>query len=338
MDNIALQNYVKAEVGIIITVIIVSITMLINNIWATIPLIMIGSFSMYWIGVRVWTIYIGAIIMHSILGVAGDSGLIIVVLPVTLIEISVGLFLAYSIKKVLNRKAIKQIVFVIFGLILAYGGIYMHFDIFGNPVKYLKAQDGIETYIRNTYEGKLEIESIRYGWKMNNYHGQVRSKDDFRNTGKITYYRFGDIYDGYHYKIEEKQAQEARQMLLSMIKQKTDFQLIDINLSTSIKLPYNKYTARDIYLGEEPIFVNINLEPRKLPEQQGYENKEAFCEEAYKIVKVLEETGWPYTEIRIGFYFNDGDSFYSIVISRGIEDLNDLLEIVQIITIPSFIR
>ncbi|SCY45398.1 YfjL-like protein [Alkaliphilus peptidifermentans] len=341
-------NYIKAEGGVMLTIILVSIMMLSNSMLSTIPIIIIGSFVMYFIGVRPWTIYIGAILMHIILEVAGDRGsFIIFVLPVSLVEISGGLLLAYSIKQLKSFRGIKQIIIFVFGLILVYGGILMHFDIYGNPIGFLKAQNRIKTYIMETYEGKLEIESIGYGLKMNDYTARVRSTEDFRNKGDITYYRSGGIGDDYHFRIEEKQAHDAKQILMSMIKQKTDIPISDIrSLSISIELPYNKYTPRSMYLGEEPIYVSITMEPNavedrqayqekhgELPILQSYESKEAFSKEAYKILTVLQDIGWPYTEINIESFLPDGNTAYNIVITQEIkiDNLRDLVEITEIV-------
>lgn len=333
MDYKSLRSYVKAEAGVLITIIAVSIMVLSNNILMTIPFVLIASFLMGLIGVRAWTIVISAIVMHIILGITIDKWVSILILPTTIIEILGGfLFAIFLIKLIKNRKQTRYIILTIISLFLVYLGVIAHIDTFGKPLNYLKAKEGIQAYIDDTYEGKLEILGIKYSTKMNDYIANIESIEDRRNDGIIECGRSGRIYDDYHFRIEEKQSLQAEQLLLGMMKQKTDIPISDIRLGTAIDLPYNKYTARDMYLGEEPISIGITLEPDKvedpsaykekygkLPERHSYEDIEAFSKEAYKILKVLKDIDYPYKNIEIKSYLPDGERTYNITINGEIK-------------------
>lgn len=346
MNNNLFKSYIKAEIGVLITIVALSIMLISKSILMTIPFIIITSFVLSWIGVKSWTIYITAIAMHIILGITTSKWISIILLPNTIIDILGGFLFAKYLKRLIeDKKQIKNIALTILSLVLIYGGVVGHMNILGSPYKYLKAKEGVQQYIDDTYEGKLKIEKVRYSSKMNEFICDVQSIEDARNKGSI-YYGRGHIYDDYHFRIEEKQALQAKQIIKTMLKQRTDIPVADIrHIGTDISLPYNKYTPQDMYLGKEPINVKIKLEPDsvedryeykekygKLPERHSYKDIVAFSKEAYKVLKILEEIDYPYKSIEIESYLPDGERSYNITIKGlvKINSLNDVLDITHI--------
>lgn len=341
MDNKNLSNYFKDEIGALITVIMVSIMLLSKNFLAAIPFIIVISFVMYYIGVRPWTIYISATLTHIILGTVIDRWVNTLMFPTTILQITGGYFLAKYLKRLIHdRKQPKHIFMFVLSLVIISAGIGSHGESFSNPIEYSKAKKNIQKYIDDTYDGNLIIDKITYSSKMNDYFAYVYRTKNPRDT-EIIVYNSGHIGDGYHSQIEEDQGRQAMQILVGMIKQRTDIPVADIDLHASVNLPHNKYIPRDMYLGEEPIFVDIKLIPNsvedryeykekygKFPERHSYEDIEAFCKEVYKILGVLKEINYPYKGIKIESYLPDGNRAYTIEIADGviINSMSDLLE------------
>lgn len=341
------NDYIKAEIGLLI-IIIVSPIILNHSLLSTIPIAIIVAFFMCWMEIKPRTIYITFFIMHIILGIDQDNlGYSLFLLPSTIIEITGGVVFAKYLKRFLdNKKDRKTIIMIIIGGTLIITGINSHRDLLGNPFEYLRAKKNIEKYIDETYEGKLRIEKIRYSWKMNFYIADVENIKDSRNKGSMLWYvKSGRISDDYHFRIKEKQSNQAKEILLAMVKQKTDIPVADIDLDVFLKLPYNKYTPKDMYLGEEPIYVHIELEPDsvedryeykekhgKLPEDHSYNNIEEFSKEAYKILKVLKDINYPYEEINIMSFLSDGNRSYNITINGEIKvaKIEDVIKLVGI--------
>lgn len=347
MDYKSLQSYVKAELGVLITMVAVSIMILSNNILMTIPFVIITSFLICLLGVRAWTLYISAIVIHIILGIAIGKWVSIIILPITLIEILGGFLLAWSLKKVIKDwKKPKYIILTVVSLFIVYSGVQTHWGTLGNPTKYIKARQDIQAYINNTYDGNLEIQGIKFSTKLYDYIAEVESIEDRRDEGVLFYGRTGRLSDDYHFRIEENQSLQAKRLILGMIIQKTDVPISDIYLEAHIDLPYNKYSPRDMYLGEEPIFLGIEIKPGniedksaykekygKLPERQNYKDTEAFSKEAYKIIKILKEIDYPYDQIVIESFLPDGERTYNITINGQIQlnSLQDVVDTVQIV-------
>ena len=75
--------------------------------------------------------------------------------------------------------------------------IYIYSGFFGNPIEYLKVKHAFEDYIDKNYDGKLEIEAIKFNFKTGGFYAQVKG-DNYKTNSYLDYYYDGSIGDGYY--------------------------------------------------------------------------------------------------------------------------------------------
>ena len=75
--------------------------------------------------------------------------------------------------------------------------IYIYSGFFGNPIEYLKVKHAFEDYIDKNYDGKLEIEAIKFNFKTGSFYAQV-GDGNYKTNSYLDYYYDGSIGDGYY--------------------------------------------------------------------------------------------------------------------------------------------
>jgi hypothetical protein len=231
-----------------------------------------------------------------------------------------------------NQKIVLSIIG--FLLVILAGGNYA--ETWGTPLGYLGAKSNIERYIDENYEGRLQIESIkRIFLKMSGYEATVVQIDDRRNKSTIYYGNHDYISDDYHWQTTENMMEQVQTVLITLIENQTDLTDYAINLKSDMSIPIAKYNLNDRFSGEEPVNVEIQLQPGySWKEKKGqdsvpkvYKNEEAFLEDAYKVIAVLQNVGYQYANIRVYYYLEDGNTTYEIVLQD-----NETISTVQELT------
>ena len=324
------RNQVIDILGTLLTVICISITMLSEGFLATLPIIIVLAFCLYFSNYKMWYMLVTAFIIHIILGVVIDTWLSILTLVNSTIEICSGFLLATYIKKLNSdwRQA-KHIILGIFSITFIMLTILAHMQIYGTPLGYFEAKNSVKNYINKTYNGKLEIAGVRHNSKMTDYIIDVKSKRDSRDKGSIYYSRGANISDDYHFRIERNQAEMIESMLKMIINKNTSISEQYISLWVDINLPKNKYSKTDIYPGNEPISIRLTIKPNGV--NTFYDSKETFSKEAYKILNMLKELDFYYKTTEIKSFLADGNTSYSIYIEGPIEIENwkDTLKLIK---------
>jgi hypothetical protein len=157
---------------------------------------------------------------------------------------------------------------------------------------------------------------------MSGYEATVVQIDDRRNKSTIYYGNHDYISDGYHAQTTQNMMEQIQTILITLIENQTDLTDYAINLKSDVSIPIAKYNLNDRFSGEEPVNVEIQLQPGySWKEKEGqnsvpkvYESEEAFLEDAYKVIAVLQNVGYQYANIKVYYYLEDGNTTYEIVL------------------------
>ncbi len=235
-----------------------------------------------------------------------------------------GTLLAKGIRSE-NKK--KRMILTVIGLTAVILSGLNYAETWGTPVGYLKAKQIIEDYIDKTYDGKLKIESVERSFlKWSGYYAHVSEEGRPRNKSMIEYYEGQrSISDTYHSQVNGNMMDQVSNMLTSLVVMQTDLTDYEVNLYAKFEIPEGKYRLNDHFLGDEPINVDIQLQPdfnwkredNKKIEVKVYKDETDFAEDAYKIIKVLQNTGYQYQELRVYYFLEDGNTTYEVVLKEG---------------------
>ncbi len=328
------------RIGLIICIIVITTWITYDRVGflGTIPLIIIIPFflRLFFAGglVMVVTAFITSLLAAFI---KDDLGNGILFIPGILIAVFSGALLA---KGITNKDKSKHRIFIGIGVLAVIFAGMNYAEIWGDPISYLKAKSNIQTYINENYGGRLAIKEMRRSFlKMNGYYADVVQKEDTRNKSTIYYGDRGYISDRYYDETTENMNKQVSEALISLIENQTDLTYYDIHLIVNAEIPLAKYDLDDRFLGHEAISVDIQLQPdyswkQKDSEQtevRVYSSKEAFAEDAYKIITVLQNSKYQYKEVEIYYYLEDGNTIYEILLKDGesIHSLGQVIERVQ---------
>ncbi|WP_069999572.1 hypothetical protein [Cellulosilyticum sp. I15G10I2] len=329
---------VSAEVVLVIMFLTTWMTYDGDGIIHTIPFIIIIPFilrlfyknSLLIVGTAVVS---GLIIAH----IKGNFGYGIFLIVGILMETFAAVVLAMGIK---HKDSAKRILFIALGVLMIIMAVNDYAKMWGSPMGYLKAKSNIEGYIDDNYEGQLKIERIdRISFKMRGYRANVVQIEDSRNKSTIFYGDNGYISDRYHDETTGNMTEQVTNILIAMIENQTDLTDYDISLYAKLEIPVAKYHLNDRFSGDEPISADIQLQPnyswkQKDNEQREvkvYGNKEAFAEDAYKVIAVLQNIGYRYDAIKVYYFLEDGNTTYEIIVQGGeeIKAVQDAVDKVQ---------
>ena len=221
---------------------------------------------------------------------------------------------------------IKKVISIIVAILLAALGLFIYSGFFGNPVSYIKSKVAIENYINKHYKNILRIEKISYNWKMGGYSASVVDTKNSSYSASIEYASTGYISDYYHFYTMTNMTEEIKNNLDYMIEQFSEIENEDMQTYVQIEIPKFKYRIFDKYSKKEPIELEIWLnkginkfegdKATSLKTDDLYKDKEEFSEDAYKIIKVLQDTGYKYKSINIYSYLENGNDRYNLELSN----------------------
>jgi len=305
-----------------------------RGVITTIPLIIILPFILRLFFKNGLLIVSTAFISSFILGMTKDNiGYGMFLIAGIVIGTFSGVILAKGIKSADKTKRMAWIVIGIGAVLLA--GINYNAT-WGNPLGYIQAKIHIEEYINKNYEGRLEIKSMERNFlKDSGYDARVVRKDDTRDTSTIYYGDNDYLEDRYHFDTVNNMMDQVTTLLTSLIDNQTDLTDYDINLKADVEVPVAKYNLHDRFQGDEPVSVDVQLQPdfswrRKDGQKRAkiYINKEAFAEDAYKVITVLQNAGYNYNSIKAYYYLEEGNTTYEVILKKG-ETIHSLEEIIN---------
>ena len=218
--------------------------------------------------------------------------------------------------------------------------IYIYSGFFGNPIEYLKVKHAFEDYIDKNYDGKLEIEAIKFNFKTGGFYAQV-GDGNYNTNSYLDYYYDGSIGDGYYQDTITNMQDEINNYISYNIEKETGIKRHYMILEPTINFKQYKYKVNDFYSGEEPIDLTLELgytydkkkkstnksEKDKFP----YKNKDEFIKDTYKIVKSLKKINYDFSNVTIYSFKEDGNNAYEVNIKNlnDIKSENDLEKIVK---------
>lgn len=218
--------------------------------------------------------------------------------------------------------------------------IYIYSGFFGNPIEYLKVKHAFEDYIDKNYDGKLEIEAIKFNFKTGGFYAQV-GDGNYKTNSYLDYYYDGSIGDGYYQDTITNMQDEINNYISYNIEKETGIKRYYMILEPKINIKQYKYKVNDFYSGEEPIDLTLELgytydfeekstnksEKDKFP----YKNKDEFIKDTYKIVKSLKKINYDFSNVTIYSFKEDGNNAYEVNIKNlnDIKSENDLEKIVK---------
>lgn len=333
------------ELIIFIMFITTWITYHVKGVITTIPLIIIIPFILRLFFKNGILIVSTAFISSIILAITKDNtgyGIFYVIGILT--ETFSGVILAKGLK---TTDKTKRIILTVLGAGAVVLGGMNYNEMWGNPIGYMRARAYIEGYINKNYEGRLEIESMKRSFlKESGYYAQVVRKEDGRDKSTIYYGDKGYIEDRYHGETSSNMSEQVMTLLTSLVDNQTDLTDYDINLQAELEVPLAKYNLHDRFKGEEPIsIVEVQLQPdfnwkKKDNEKiqvKVYGNKEAFAEDAYKVVTVLQNANYNYNQIKVYYYLEDGNTTYELTLETG-ETISSLEEIINKVQKVSYLK
>lgn len=130
--------------------------------------------------------------------------------------------------------------------------IYIYSGFFGNPIEYLKVKHAFEDYIDKNYDGKLEIEAIKFNFKTGGFYAQV-GDGNYKTNSYLDYYYDGSIGDGYYQDTITNMQDEINNYISYNIEKETGIKRYYMSLEPTIYIKQYKYKVNDFYSGEEPI-------------------------------------------------------------------------------------
>ena len=136
--------------------------------------------------------------------------------------------------------------------------IYIYSGFFGNPIEYLKVKHAFEDYIDKNYDGKLEIEAIKFNFKTGGFYAQV-GDGNYKTNSYLDYYYDGSIGDGYYQDTITNMQDEINNYISYNIEKETGIKRYYMILEPTINIKQYKYKVNDFYSGEEPIDLTLNL-------------------------------------------------------------------------------
>ncbi|MCX7709342.1 MAG: hypothetical protein N2484_05775 [Clostridia bacterium] len=198
---------------------------------------------------------------------------------------------------------------------------------YGNLSHYFTAKEEISKYIDQHYKDVLILEKVRYSSKMMAYVGRVKDKNDSSIMSYIAYYaNTGDIEDDYRYRIQGRMEDDLRATLTTLISSSCNISAESLQISPLLEIPSFKYRMSDKYTGAEPITLNLSISTK-------YKSKEDFGNDAYKILRCLDNSNLKFKKINIySFTPEDGDRAYDILLEVG-EKITSLEEVQKRATI-----
>ncbi|MDF2612469.1 MAG: hypothetical protein K0S71_255 [Clostridia bacterium] len=329
---------VPAELVIFIMFVTTWITYNGKGLVATIPLVIIIPLVLRLFYENGLLIVVTAFISSISIGmIKDDLGYGMLLIPAIVLAAFSGVMTAKGIK---NEDKKKRIIFTGIGVAAIILTYINYIEMWGDPVSYLKAKSSIQAYIDKTYEGQLEIEGMKRSFlKMSGYYAEVVQKENVRNRSRIYYDDNSSIMDHYHDETSGNMMEEVTRLLTSLVINQTDLTDYDISLYAKVEVPLAKYELHDSFSGDEPINVDVQLQPnfswkRKAHEEiktKVYIDKEAFAEDAFKVITVLQNAGYLYKEVRIYYYLQDGNTTYEVILKDGetVNSFQELNEYVQ---------
>ena len=117
--------------------------------------------------------------------------------------------------------------------------IYVYSGFFGNPIEYLKVKHAFEDYIDKNYDGKLEIEAIKFNFKTGGFYAQVKD-DNYKTNSYLDYYYDGSIGDGYYQDTITNMQDEINNYISYNIEKETDIKRIINSMINSTIRPWRK--------------------------------------------------------------------------------------------------
>ena len=232
----------------------------------------------------------------------------------------------------------KKYIKVVLGIFFVGIAVYFYSGFWGNPIGYLQAKNAFQDYIDEHYKDKIEIKSISYSFKTENFYAEIKDVDS-SDTSHFGYY--GGISDGYYDDTVMNMIGEINNYIAYNIEKETDVLREYMNIDSQINIEKYKYRIYDFYSGDEPISLDIELHEVYGFEQKEnrsydkdrfpYKNEGEFLKDAYKIINVLKDINYDFESVKIYSFKEDGNNAYELNIKNldQIKSDSDLQKIIK---------